>query len=49
MRFPKRNSAVVAYHKPFQITGFHSSDRDFGMRLLNGSDELVLATILGTG
>ena len=30
----------MAYHQPFQITGFHSCDRDLGMRLLNGSDEL---------
>jgi hypothetical protein len=30
----------LAYHQPFQITGFHSCDRDLGLRLLNGSDEL---------
>ena len=30
----------MAYHQPFQITGFHSCDRELGMRLLNGSDEL---------
>ena len=30
----------MAYHQPFQITGFHSCDRDLGLRLLNGSDEL---------
>ena len=30
----------MAYHQPFQITGFHSCDRELGLRLLNGSDEL---------
>jgi hypothetical protein len=30
----------VAYHQPFQITGFHSCERELGMRLLNGSDQL---------
>lgn len=30
----------MAYHQPFQITGFHSCDRELGMRLLNGSDQL---------
>lgn len=30
----------MSYHQPFQITGFHSCDRDLGFRLLNGSDEL---------
>ncbi|NII25909.1 hypothetical protein HB364_12495 [Pseudoflavitalea sp. X16] len=33
----------MAYHQPFQITGFHSCDRDLGLRLLNGSDELRLS------
>jgi hypothetical protein len=30
----------LAYHQPFQITGFHSCDRELGLRLLNGSDQL---------
>ncbi|GGB00624.1 hypothetical protein [Puia dinghuensis] len=30
----------MSYLQPFQITGFHSCDRDLGLRLLNGSDEL---------
>jgi hypothetical protein len=30
----------MSYHQPFQVTGFHSCDRDLGLRLLNGSDEL---------
>lgn len=30
----------MAYHQPFQITGFHSCERELGMRLLNGSDDL---------
>ena len=30
----------MAYHQPFQITGFHSCDRELGLRLLNGSDQL---------
>jgi hypothetical protein len=30
----------VAYHQPFQITGFHSCDKGLGLRLLNGSDQL---------
>lgn len=30
----------MAYHQPFEVTAFHSCDRELGMRLLNGSDEL---------
>lgn len=30
----------MAYHQPFQITGFHSCDRDVGLRVLNGEDQL---------
>ena len=30
----------MAYRQPFQITGFHSCDRELGMRLLDGSNEL---------
>lgn len=30
----------MAYHQPFQITGFHSCDKDVGLRILNGDDEL---------
>lgn len=30
----------MAYHQPFQITGFHSCDRDVGLRVLNGKDQL---------
>lgn len=30
----------MAYHQPFQITGFHSCDRELGLRLLFGSDQL---------
>jgi hypothetical protein len=30
----------LAYHQPFQITGFHSCDRDVGLRVLNGQDQL---------
>jgi hypothetical protein len=30
----------VAYHQPFQITGFHSCDRETGLRVLNGKDQL---------
>ena len=30
----------MAYHQPFQITGFHSCDRDVGLRVLNGGDQL---------
>ena len=33
----------MAYHQPFQITGFHICDRDLGLRLLGGSDELRLS------
>jgi hypothetical protein len=30
----------LAYHQPFQITGFHSCDKEVGLRILNGDDEL---------
>lgn len=30
----------MSYHQPFQVIGFHSCDRDLGLRLLNGEDEL---------
>ena len=30
----------MAYHQPFEVIAFHSCDRELGMRLLNGSDEL---------
>ena len=31
----------MAYHQPFQITGFHSCDREVGLRVLNGKDQLT--------
>jgi len=31
----------LAYHQPFQITGFHSCDREVGLRVLNGKDQLI--------
>lgn len=30
----------MAYHQPFQITGFHSCDRGVGLKILNGELEL---------
>jgi len=30
----------LAYHQPFEVTAFHSCDKELAMRLLNGSDEL---------
>lgn len=30
----------MAYHQPFQITGFHSCDREVGLAVLNGKDVL---------
>jgi hypothetical protein len=30
----------LAYHQPFQITGFHSCDREVELRVLNGEDQL---------
>lgn len=30
----------MAYHQPFQITGFHSCDREVGLAVLNGDSEL---------
>jgi hypothetical protein len=30
----------MSYHQPYQVIGFHSCDRELGLRLLNGSDEL---------
>ena len=31
----------MAYHQPFQITGFHSCDKEIGLRILNGEDQLI--------
>ena len=31
----------MAYHQPFQITGFHSCDKEVGLRILNGEDNLI--------
>ncbi|HEX4374202.1 MAG TPA: hypothetical protein VHZ50_12950 [Puia sp.] len=30
----------MAYHQPFQITGFHSCDKEVGLDVLNGKKEL---------
>jgi len=30
----------VSFYQPFEVTAFHSCDRELGMRLLNGTDEL---------
>lgn len=31
----------MAYHQPFEISAFHSCDREVGLRILNGEDELI--------
>jgi hypothetical protein len=31
----------MAYHQPFEITGFHSCDREIGLGVLNGDTELI--------
>jgi hypothetical protein len=31
----------MAYHQPFQVTGFHSCDREVGLKVLNGELELI--------
>ena len=31
----------MAYHQPFQITGFHSCDKETGIRVLSGQDQLI--------
>ena len=31
----------MAYHQPFQITGFHSCDREIGLKVLNGQMNLI--------
>lgn len=30
----------MAYHQPFQITGFHSCDKAVGLKILNGEEQL---------
>ncbi|HMH20294.1 MAG TPA: hypothetical protein VK563_00890 [Puia sp.] len=30
----------MAYHQPFQVIGFHSCDREVGLRIINGKDQL---------
>jgi hypothetical protein len=34
----------LAHHRPFQAIGFHSCDREVGLRLLNGTDQLKHST-----
>ncbi|MCS3798241.1 hypothetical protein [Niastella sp. OAS944] len=31
----------MAYHQPFEISAFHSCDREVGLRILNGEDDLI--------
>jgi hypothetical protein len=31
----------LAIHQPFQIIGYHSCDRDVGLRVLNGEEDLI--------
>lgn len=31
----------MAYHQPFEIAAFHSCDREVGLRILNGEDDLI--------
>jgi hypothetical protein len=31
----------LAYHQPFEISAFHSCDREVGLRILNGEDDLI--------
>jgi len=30
----------LPYHQPFQVSGFHSCDKEVGIRVLNGEDDL---------
>jgi len=30
----------MAFHQPFQITGFHSCDKEVGLRILNGNEPI---------
>lgn len=34
----------MSYHQPYEVIAFHSCDKELGMRLLNGSDELRPST-----
>jgi hypothetical protein len=31
----------LAYHQPFEISAFHSCDREVGLRILNGEEDLI--------
>lgn len=31
----------MAFHQPFEIAAFHSCDREVGLRILNGEDDLI--------
>lgn len=31
----------MAYHQPFEISAFHSCDKQVGLRILNGEDDLI--------
>jgi len=43
----------LSYYNPYQITAFHSCDREVGLRVLNGQDDLIMSDNtwdwLGTG
>lgn len=31
----------MSYHQPFQITAFHSCDKEIGLKVLNGEEPLI--------
>ena len=31
------------YHQPIQVAGFHSCDREIGLRILNGKADLIMS------
>jgi hypothetical protein len=37
----KTKSNKLARHQPFQIIGYHSCDREVGLKVLNGKDHLI--------
>ena len=33
----------MSYYNPYEVAGFHSCDKEVGMRILNGQDDLIMS------
>ena len=40
-RNPERKSVNMPHHQPFSVIGFHSCDKEVGLKVLNGNEDLI--------